>query len=52
MEPVSIDMNYISTRLSYPAFWLARLFSFLGFPQRKQNKMKKCRFSLTTTKTV
>ena len=49
MAPVSIDMNYISTRLSYPAFWLARLFCF---PQRKQNKMKKCPFSLTTTKTV
>ena len=24
MAPVSIDMNYISTRLSAPAFWLAR----------------------------
>ena len=52
MTPVSIDMNCISTRLYYPAFWLARLFSFLGYPERKQNKMKKCPLSLTTTKTV
>ena len=36
MAPVSINMNYISTRLSAPAFWLASSFRFLGFLQRKQ----------------
>ena len=40
MAPVSIDMNYISTRLSYPAFWLARLFCFLGASRLPAKKTK------------
>ena len=35
MAPVSIDMNYISTRLSYPAFWLGKPVLLSRLPAKK-----------------